>query len=356
MASNPVLTLPQQLTALTVLALAFTLSHLASLERYIQQRYHWVISAPPSEDAPLTGAEAFAPVQTLKAQAYERSLLASQALFGPTQKAPPAAAIPQPPAPSCPTAPSLAQPLAAAPLDTNQAEAPPAAQAPQTSPPVPFSQGSGKKVLLAGDSMMQGVAPHLQVALRKRLQIASTDLSKQSTGLLYTGGFNWPQTLETAFATGEYQTLVILLGANDTWDLQQKTKSLPFGSDDWKAAYGSRVRSILESAQNHQVKVVWLAAPPMGRNPLDKRISTLNQAIAEQVAQFPQQAEFIATAPSLTQDGANFTQFLTLPQQGDVRIRTQDGVHFTPQGQKILAQLTLNHLQPAVPAEVNHAP
>nr|UOP05574.1 hypothetical protein LVJ77_05595 [Conchiformibius kuhniae] len=43
----------------------------------------------------------------------------------------------------------------------------------------------GNTVLFAGDSMIQGVAPHLQKKLKSQYQIDSLNLSKQSTGLAY---------------------------------------------------------------------------------------------------------------------------------------------------------------------------
>ena len=53
------------------------------------------------------------------------------------------------------------------------------------------------------------------------------------------------------------------------------------------------------------------------------------------------------TAKSLSEDGHSFNKFLTLPEQGEIMVRTNDGVHFTPAGQKIIARLVLNHFRAA---------
>ncbi|MGC6633391.1 DUF459 domain-containing protein, partial [Escherichia coli] len=69
------------------------------------------------------------------------------------------------------------------------------------------------KVLFAGDSMMQGVAPLLKRQLQTDYNISSIDLSKQSTGLAYPKFFNWPQTIANRLASDDsIKLLVVFLG------------------------------------------------------------------------------------------------------------------------------------------------
>ncbi len=62
-------------------------------------------------------------------------------------------------------------------------------------------------------------------------------------------------------------------------------------------------------------------------------------------------ARFVATDPTLTADGSSFTKFLDVPDRGNVMVRTDDGVHFTTQGHRLLANLTLTQFGAAPPAE-----
>src|SRR6185437_12651235 len=64
------------------------------------------------------------------------------------------------------------------------------------------------KVLLVGDSMMQGVAPHVARALQKA-NIASLDLSKQSTGLAYPTYFDWPATVQKTIPDSGITVMVV---------------------------------------------------------------------------------------------------------------------------------------------------
>ena len=198
-----------------------------------------------------------------------------------------------------------------------------------------------ERVLLAGDSMMQGVAPHLASMLRRQYGIESVDLSKQSTGLAYPSFFDWPATVRREFKTGHYKVLVMMLGANDTWDIIQKGRAVAFGSDSWKSAYSERVASILEAAQEHHVRVIWLGAPPMGREKMINRVPVLNEVYSREAAKHPGIAKFVPTGPVLSPDGNTFAKFLDLPRRGKVMVRSDDGVHFTSTGQRLLARLAL---------------
>ena len=205
----------------------------------------------------------------------------------------------------------------------------------------PIGLQSGDRILLVGDSLMQGVAPHLITALKRNYKVESMDLSRHSTGLTYPAFFDWPATVKAAFELEQYQVVIVFLGANDPWDMNMQGKYVRFGSERWREVYSARVKQIVQTAAEHNARLIWLGAPPMGREDLVGKEPLLNEIYASEAAKYPLFARFVATAPSLTQDGSSFTKFMELPERGSVMVRTDDGVHFTTQGQKLLAKLTL---------------
>ncbi len=208
-------------------------------------------------------------------------------------------------------------------------------------PAGPISLTPADQVLLIGDSLMQGVAPHVITSIKRKFGAQSVDLSRHSTGLTYPGFFNWPETVKSALTQQHYAAMIIFLGANDPWDMTISGKYIRFGSDKWKEIYSERVASILNMAAEHKTRVIWLGAPPMGREDLAHKVPVLNDIYSGEIAKQPF-ARFIPTGPKLTTDGITFTKFIELPERGSVMVRTDDGVHFTAQGQRILAALTLD--------------
>ena len=231
----------------------------------------------------------------------------------------------------------------------------------------PIGLHAGDRILLVGDSLMQGVAPHLITALKRSYQVESMDLSRHSTGLTYPAFFDWPATVKAAFELEDYRAVIVFLGANDPWDMNLQGNYVRFGSARWQEVYRARVNRIIQTAAEYRARLVWLGTPPMGREDLAGKEPLLNEIYASEAARFPLFARFVATAPSLTEDGFSFTKFMELPERGSVMVRTDDGVHFTTQGQKLLARLALSQFtgatqlragQPRVPpaAEPDTAP
>ncbi|PUA28132.1 MAG: hypothetical protein B0W54_16750 [Cellvibrio sp. 79] len=205
----------------------------------------------------------------------------------------------------------------------------------------PIALQTGDRILLVGDSLMQGVAPHVITALKRNYKVESMDISRHSTGLTYPAFFDWPATVKAAFELENYQVVIVFLGANDPWDMTLQGKYVRYGSERWKEVYSARVKQIIQTAAEHNARLVWLGAPPMGREDLLGKEPLLNEIYANESAKYPLFARFVATAPSLSTDGSSFTKFLELPERGSVMVRTDDGVHFTTQGQKLLAKLML---------------
>lgn len=211
----------------------------------------------------------------------------------------------------------------------------------------PIALRQGDRLLLIGDSLMQGVAPHLITALKRTYKVESMDLSRHSTGLTYPAFFDWPATVTAAFELENYQVVIVFLGANDPWDMNLHGSYVRFGSERWREVYSGRVKKIIQTAADHNARLLWLGAPPMGRGDLVGKEPLLNEIYAQEADNFPLAARFIATGPSLSVDGISFTKFLELPERGSVMVRTDDGVHFTTQGHKILAHLVLSHFTKA---------
>lgn len=215
----------------------------------------------------------------------------------------------------------------------------------------PILLGAHDRILLVGDSLMQGLAPHLITNLKRKYKVEAMDLSKHSTGLTYPAFFDWPATVEDAFELEDYSVVIVFLGANDPWDMTIKGRYVRFGSEPWAAVYRERVARIINTAAMHRARLVWLGVPPLGRADLLGKAPKLNAIYAEEAGKMPLFARFVATDATLTADGASFTKFLDLPDRGSVMVRTDDGVHFTTQGHRLLANLTLTQFGTAPPAE-----
>lgn len=205
------------------------------------------------------------------------------------------------------------------------------------------------KVLLVGDSMMQGVAPHMMKALSKDYGIKSINLSKQSTGLSYPGFFNWPKTIDEALEKDEsVDLLIVFLGPNDPWDMppSKGARFLKFKSPEWEELYRSRIATILESAQRHHSHVIWVGPPNMRKTALSDGVNYLDTLYRTEVT--AAQQLYISVNDVFGYQGADYSDYLE--ENGKkVKLRSDDGTHFTPTGQRLIAQRILSSISVTAP-------
>ncbi|TXJ06182.1 MAG: DUF459 domain-containing protein, partial [Acinetobacter sp.] len=207
-----------------------------------------------------------------------------------------------------------------------------------------FTLGPTDEIFFAGDSLMQGVAPHVQKFLQEKYQINSVNLSKQSTGLAYPSFFNWPETIAEILKTNSnIKVLVVFLGPNDPWDMPSPKGGvyLKFKSTDWEQVYRFRVSNILEVAKQHGVAVMWLGAPNMKKSSLDEQMMYLNHLIQDEVV--GHNALWLDTRSILGSNNNQYSDYLVKNGQS-VKMRSGDGIHFSVDGQKEVAQAIESHL------------
>ncbi|MEE1920794.1 SGNH family hydrolase [Pseudomonas sp. 148P] len=226
------------------------------------------------------------------------------------------------------------------------APVPVAKPAPVPPPPVAYSPrvtlNANDEVFLVGDSMMQGVAPHLSNTLLKRHGIRSVNLSRQSTGLSYPGFFDWPRTVaRTLREHPRIRLMVVFLGPNDPWDMPQgKGKPfLRFKTPAWELSYRQRIDAILDPARERGVQVIWVGPPNMQQPRLSTAMTYLSELYRQQAQQHGQ--HYVSANVVLGYKADEFSSTVQNGQGGQLRTRADDGIHFTIPGQKLIANQVL---------------
>ncbi len=199
----------------------------------------------------------------------------------------------------------------------------------------------GDEFLFIGDSLMQGVA----IALNRDLidlGLKANDLSKQNTGLSYKSYFDWAKATKEAFAKNpNIKYLVVLVGANDPWDIKKGGVYHRFGSDSWIDIYTYRVNEIINIAKQHDAKILWFEVPPVKKDELNEKIQILNKIYSEEILKNKQ--IFINTKLFFSVND-EFSTYIKNENNKSVKMRTDDGIHFTPNGAKEMSKLLLEHI------------
>lgn len=203
-----------------------------------------------------------------------------------------------------------------------------------------------QRILFAGDSMMQGVAPLLMRELaREHPDWEMTDLSRQSTGLTVRRHFDWPQRIAQEIDARQLTLVVVFLGPNDPWDLVVDGQRHVFPSTGWAWRYAQRVDEILAAASRRQVRVLWLGLPAMPDGRLRDGAVIQNRVFHERAKAW--RTDYLATEPLVGKLSEPVRRHEEDEQGQRVNLRAQDGVHFAPAALRRIRDALLTHLDKA---------
>jgi len=192
------------------------------------------------------------------------------------------------------------------------------------------------RVLFAGDSMMQGVAPIAISSLRKIYPDGYfEDLSKQSTGLTVNRYLDWPETIKAQIAQKNFNTVVIFLGPNDPWDIVDGKQRYKFPSLEWENKYRSRVKEVLDYASAHKVKIIWIGLSSMRDDRLQKGAVIQNKVFKEEMNSYG--FTYISTEDLFGGLDQPFKNYIYDAGGKELVVRASDGTHYSPQGLRMIS-------------------
>lgn len=199
------------------------------------------------------------------------------------------------------------------------------------------------KVFFAGDSMMEGVAPHMMRELQA-MGVSSINLSQKSTGLAYPRFFNWPKKIEETLSDNkDIGLIVIFLGPNDCWDMppEKGAHYLKFGTVEWEDLYKKRIIDILEQAKSRHVPVIWVGPPSMRKESLSKGVNYLDSLYSQETLAYKQ--TYLSVNDIFNYSDGHYSDYFSKDHK-QIKLRSGDGIHFSITGQKMIASAILTQL------------
>ena len=214
------------------------------------------------------------------------------------------------------------------------------------------SSGSGsapgvRTIAVVGDSLGDGLWGGLSVLMRQRHDIKFVRGAKNSVGFTRT---NLIAQVDQAFKPGKVDALVVMVGGNDdrqTFFIDDKPAAL-FGSEQWSKLYLDSLNRYMDYISSKDIPIVWVLLPIM-RTPEATNAAKLVNGLIEDAAKTHPRIALVSTW-DMTVDakGAYAPYFKDL--RGTVRLmRTSDGMHFTDQGQEVLADRVWKRLIEVAP-------
>jgi hypothetical protein len=202
-------------------------------------------------------------------------------------------------------------------------------------------------IAVVGDSLGDGLWQGLWVLLHQRHDIKVLRGAKSSVGFTHT---DLSAQVDQAVKQGKIDALVVMVGGNDdrqTFFLDGKPAAL-FGSEQWTKLYRESVSRYMDYISSKDVPVVWVLLPIMRTSEATDAAKLVN-SIFEDVAKSHPRIQLVSTWDMTVDANGGYAPYFK-DLQGTVRLmRTSDGMHFTDQGQEVLADRVWKRLVEAAP-------
>lgn len=183
------------------------------------------------------------------------------------------------------------------------------------------------RVWVGGDSMGGELGWSLEPVLEGSRVFRPITYYKESSGICRYDFFDWQKQMETVSATAEPDAAVVMMGTNDTQSVWKDGEWIPYGDMAWKQAYEERVGDIIDTMlEGGARRVYWVGMPIMGEDWRNSRMRLINRIFQKQAEKRPG-AEYVDIWDLYTTSDGSF----------DPSLRLADGVHFTVEGQELLA-------------------
>jgi hypothetical protein len=189
------------------------------------------------------------------------------------------------------------------------------------------SRADPVRIWVGGDSMGGELGWALEPVLKARKVFKPITYYKESSGICRYDFFDWGKQIESVSKSVKPDAAVIMMGTNDTQSVWDDGEWISYGKSAWKKAYERRVGEIMDTMLDGGAKrVYWVGMPIMGEGWRNSRMRLINKVFAKQAEKRPGATYVDVWDLYADEDGAFIAS-----------LRLGDGVHFTVEGQEMLA-------------------
>lgn len=222
--------------------------------------------------------------------------------------------------------------------------APAAASRRRPSPPPAVAQPKAKvpkatpttQVAVFGDSLASYLVKGIDEAFSDNADVAVLDRSKADSGLVRKDVVDWAKAADDFLkATPNVSYGLMMVGVNDRQAIRDGDQSYEALSDKWRELYAARVDAVIKVFADHKVPLIWVGLPPVRSETLSRDFATINDLVRERVQKAGQ--TYAEVWQGFVDDRNRFAVSGPDVDGQEARLRTSDGIHFTPAGARKVA-------------------
>lgn len=210
----------------------------------------------------------------------------------------------------------------------------PKAELPPPAPTIEKAPGA-TRLAVFGDSMATDVGKALDRFYAQDPNLVVIPQGVGSSGIVRPDFFDWPKAIAEEIAKDSFDIAVIFIGINDRQKMRLGDTSYGSLTPEWTAEYSARVSGIVQALRTANKPTIWIGLPPMEPPKFGQTMIQLNDI--QRLAVFSGGAEFLDIYERFATEEGKYTSRGPDLNGTVVRMRKDDGIHFSTAGADKLA-------------------
>ena len=195
------------------------------------------------------------------------------------------------------------------------------------------------QVLATGDSMIQIIDSYLSQRIGSRRDVRVRSDARISTGISKPSLLDW-QAHARRQAASHPDVVVMFIGANDGFSMG----GIGCCGRPWIAEYARRARAMMRTyARGGRARVIWLLLPGARENPFQSLFRAVNAGLRRAARGLEDDVRLIDLGEVFT-PGGHYRERMEVGGKV-VKVRNGDGVHLSPAGASLVANLLIRTLR-----------
>lgn len=206
---------------------------------------------------------------------------------------------------------------------------------------VPYLRSSGTgtslRVAVIGDSMADGLYSGLYRLMKDDKRLALVKKTKVNTGIVRRDRYDWNEAARDIATSKEFDVAVVVLGTNDLQSIREGGKAYHFRQPGWEQRFRQRIDDIIVSLKDEDIALYWVGLPITRKDRYQADYAYVNDFFRTEAERHG--IKFVETWGSFADENGDFTLYGSDANGKNIRLRADDGVHFTPEGYQMYASV-----------------
>lgn len=193
------------------------------------------------------------------------------------------------------------------------------------------------RIGVVGDSLAGDLARGLHKLVGGRHRHTVVKFTKPATGLMRDDVYDWAGALRGFLGKTKLDVVAVIIGGNDRQSIWKDGDRLDLGSAAWRAEYERRIARFMDVLAKSGARIYWVGLPVVRSDRMSRDYRGIN---AVQRAQARRHGfAYVSLWEAFADARGDYTSFGRNIDGVKRRLRKKDGMHFTIDGELLLAHL-----------------